>query len=87
MTFEPNGGSGDPDDIAIHHDTVAAFHAVADGAGLRSRGRVEVAAIVYTAIRRSFFLRMRDEMDALAWIRAKSPGSKKVGAAAGPTNR
>ena len=32
VTFEPNGGYGHPDHIAIHKHTVAAFHAAADPA-------------------------------------------------------
>ena len=66
ITFEPNGGYGHPDHIAIHHHTVAAFHAAADGALYPEQGPAwQAPRLFYTAIPRSFFLRMRDEMAAL----------------------
>ena len=66
ITFEPNGGYGHPDHIAIHHHTVAAFHAAADGARYPEQGPAwQAPRLFYTAIPRSFFLRMRDEMAAL----------------------
>ena len=66
ITFEPNGGYGHPDHIAIHHHTVAAFHAAADAARYPEQGPAwQAPRLFYTAIPRSFFLRMRDEMAAL----------------------
>ena len=66
ITFEPNGGYGHPDHIAIHHHTVAAFHAAADGDLYPDQGPAwQAARLFYTAIPRSFFLQMRDELAAL----------------------
>jgi N-acetyl-1-D-myo-inositol-2-amino-2-deoxy-alpha-D-glucopyranoside deacetylase len=66
ITFEPNGGYGHPDHIAIHRHTVAAFHAAADPARYPEQGPAwEAARLFYTAIPRSFFLRMRDELAAM----------------------
>ena len=66
VTFEPNGGYGHPDHIAIHRHTVAAFHAAADPSRYPEQGLAwQADRLFYTAIPRSFFLRMRDEMTAL----------------------
>jgi N-acetyl-1-D-myo-inositol-2-amino-2-deoxy-alpha-D-glucopyranoside deacetylase len=66
ITFEPNGGYGHPDHIAIHHHTVAAFHAAADAALYPDQGPAwQTARLFYTAFPRSFFLQMRDELAAL----------------------
>lgn len=66
MTFEPNGGYGHPDHIAIHHHTVSAFHAAADAGKYPELGTAWSAArLYYTAIPRSFFRRMVEEMRAL----------------------
>jgi N-acetyl-1-D-myo-inositol-2-amino-2-deoxy-alpha-D-glucopyranoside deacetylase len=66
VTFEPNGGYGHPDHIAIHRHTVAAFHAAADPARYPGQGPAwQPARLFYTAIPRSFFLRMRDELAAM----------------------
>jgi LmbE family N-acetylglucosaminyl deacetylase len=66
ITFEPNGGYGHPDHIAIHRHTVAAFHAAADPSRYPDQGPAwQADRLFYTAIPRSFFLRMRDEMAAL----------------------
>ena len=66
VTFEPNGGYGHPDHIAIHRHTVAAFHAAADAALYPDQGPAwQAARLFYTAIPRSFFLQMRDELAAL----------------------
>jgi N-acetyl-1-D-myo-inositol-2-amino-2-deoxy-alpha-D-glucopyranoside deacetylase len=66
VTFEPNGGYGHPDHIAIHQHTVAAFHAAADPAQYPELGASwQAARLYYTAIPRSFFRRMVDEMQAL----------------------
>ncbi len=66
VTFEPNGGYGHPDHIAIHRHTVAAFHAAADPARYEELGPAwQAGRLFFTAIPRSFFRRMRDEMVAL----------------------
>ena len=66
VTFEPTGGYGHPDHIAVHRHAVAAFHAAADPSEAPGRGEVwQPERLFYTAIPRSFFRRMRSEMDAL----------------------
>jgi len=66
VTFEPNGGYGHPDHIAIHRHAVAAFRAAADSSLYADQGLAwQAARLYYTAIPRSFFLRMRDELAAL----------------------
>lgn len=66
VTFEPNGGYGHPDHIAIHKHTAAAFHEAADPEMCPELGAAwQAARFFYTAIPRSFFLRMVDEMKAL----------------------
>ncbi len=66
VTFEPNGGYGHPDHIAIHRHTVAAFHAAADPARYPKQGPAwQASRLFYTAIPRSFFRGMRDEMAAI----------------------
>ena len=66
VTFEPNGGYGHPDHIAIHRHTVAAFHAAADPSRYPDQGPAwQAERLFYTAIPRAFFRRMRDEMAAL----------------------
>ncbi len=66
VTFEPGGGYGHPDHIAIHRHTVTAFHAAADPERYPELGAPwQAARLYYTAIPRSFFRRMADEMKAL----------------------
>jgi LmbE family N-acetylglucosaminyl deacetylase len=65
-TFEPYGGYGHPDHIAIHHHTVAAFHAASDPQRYPELGPAwQTSRLFYTAIPRSFFLEMRRQMQAL----------------------
>lgn len=65
-TFEPNGGYGHPDHIAIHRHTVAAFHAAAQPNFRPELGRPwQAARLFYTAIPRSFFIEMRQQLEAL----------------------
>jgi N-acetyl-1-D-myo-inositol-2-amino-2-deoxy-alpha-D-glucopyranoside deacetylase len=62
-TFEPNGGYGHPDHIAIHKHTVEAFHAAADENQYPEHGPAwQAARLFYTAIPRSFFMEMRRQM-------------------------
>ena len=66
VTFEPNGGYGHPDHIAIHRHTVAAFHAAGDPARYPNQGAPwQPERLFYTAIPRSFFREMRDRLKAL----------------------
>lgn len=66
ITFEPNGGYGHPDHIAIHKHTVAAFHAAADPAQYPGLGPAwQATRLFYTAIPRSFFIQMRQQLVAL----------------------
>jgi N-acetyl-1-D-myo-inositol-2-amino-2-deoxy-alpha-D-glucopyranoside deacetylase len=66
VTFEPNGGYGHPDHIAIHRHSAAAFHAAADPARYPDQGPVwRATRLFYTAIPRSFFLEMRDRLAVL----------------------
>lgn len=66
ITFEPNGGYGHPDHIAAHRHTVAAFHAAADPARYPEQGDAwQASNLFYTAIPRSFFLEMRDQLEAM----------------------
>jgi LmbE family N-acetylglucosaminyl deacetylase len=66
VTFEPNGGYGHPDHIAIHNHTVAAFHAAADANQYPQHGPAwQPARLFYTAIPRSFFQDMRRQMEEL----------------------
>lgn len=65
VTFEPFGGYGHPDHIAIHRHTVAAFHAAADPAQYPEFGEAwQARRLYYTAIPRSFFITMRDQLAA-----------------------
>ncbi len=66
ITFEPNGGYGHPDHIAIHKHTVAAFHAAADGQRYPELGPAwQASRLYYTAIPHSFFRHMLEELKAL----------------------
>jgi N-acetyl-1-D-myo-inositol-2-amino-2-deoxy-alpha-D-glucopyranoside deacetylase len=65
-TFEPNGGYGHPDHIAIHRHTVAAFHAAAQPDFRPDLGHPwQASRLFYTAIPRSFFIEMRRQLEAL----------------------
>ncbi len=66
LTFEPNGGYGHPDHIAIHNHTVSAFHKAAQedyGVELGEAWRAD--RLIYTAIPKSFFVDMRSRLRAL----------------------
>jgi len=63
VTFEPHGGYGHPDHIAIHNHTVAAFHAAADSNSHPNLGPAwQAKRLFYSAIPRSFFRRMIDKL-------------------------
>lgn len=66
VTFEPNGGYGHPDHLAIHRHTVAAFHAAANPRGNPELGPAwQAQRLFYSAIPRSFFREMLNRMKAL----------------------
>jgi len=63
LTFEPNGGYGHPDHITIHRRTVAAFYAAADPQQYPEIGPTwQAKGLFYTAIPRSFFNEMRQQL-------------------------
>lgn len=65
LTFDPNGGYGHPDHIAIHHHTVAAFHAATDAARYPEQGAPwQPARLLYTVIPRASWREMRDQLKA-----------------------
>ncbi len=66
VTFEPNGGYGHPDHKAIHRHTVTAFHSAADPQFAPELGTPwQAQRLFYTSIPRSFFLKMRQQLEAL----------------------
>jgi N-acetyl-1-D-myo-inositol-2-amino-2-deoxy-alpha-D-glucopyranoside deacetylase len=66
LTFEPHGGYGHPDHMAVHRHTLAAFHAAADPARYPEQGEVwQARHLFYTAIPRSFFVDMRHRLEAI----------------------
>jgi LmbE family N-acetylglucosaminyl deacetylase len=66
VTFEPNGGYGHPDHIAIHRHTVAAFQAAGNPDQYPELGDAwQAKRLFYTAIPRSFFEAMRAQMEEL----------------------
>jgi LmbE family N-acetylglucosaminyl deacetylase len=66
LTFEPNGGYGHPDHIAIHHHTVSAFHKAAqEDYGVELGEAWHTDRLIYTAIPKSFFVDMRSRLLAL----------------------
>jgi LmbE family N-acetylglucosaminyl deacetylase len=63
VTFEPNGGYGHPDHIAIHQHTVSAFHAAADPYFAPQLGFAwQAQRLFYTALPRSFFTALRESL-------------------------
>jgi len=63
VTFEPNGGYGHPDHLAIHRHTVRAFHLAADPGAYRELGPAwQATRLFYTAIPHQFFLQLREGM-------------------------
>ena len=66
ITFEPFGGYGHPDHIAIHNHTVAAFKIAADPGEYQGLGEPwQAERLFYTVIPRAFFERMRQEIEKL----------------------
>ncbi len=65
LTFEPFGGYGHPDHIAIHHHTRAAFAAAANPAYLPDLGGPwKTARLFYPIVRAAFFMAMKERMAA-----------------------
>lgn len=63
ITFDPTGGYGHPDHLAIHRHTVAAFHAAADAMQFPSLGTPHQAArLFFAAVTKSFFQQWREAM-------------------------
>ena len=63
ITFDPSGGYGHPDHIAIHHHTVSAFEAAADGSMYPGRGEPWSASrLFYTVFTRGTFANMRERL-------------------------
>ena len=63
MTFEPNGGYGHPDHIAVHRHASRAFLEAGDPDAYPDQGRAwRPGRLFYTAIPRSFFDEMRKLM-------------------------
>jgi LmbE family N-acetylglucosaminyl deacetylase len=66
ITFEPNGGYGHPDHIAIHHHTVAAFQAASDPTQYPDQGPLwQPARLIYSVIPGFIFQNMRAKMQEL----------------------
>jgi N-acetyl-1-D-myo-inositol-2-amino-2-deoxy-alpha-D-glucopyranoside deacetylase len=65
ITFDPKGGYGHPDHIAIHNWTVAAVRAAADGAEYAGMGELwQVPRFYYAVVPRSFFQNMQEMLAA-----------------------
>jgi LmbE family N-acetylglucosaminyl deacetylase len=63
VTFDPTGGYGHPDHIAIHKHTVAAFHAAADPAYALTLGEAwQAQRLFYPAFRREMFNELREQL-------------------------
>ena len=63
VTFEPNGGYGHPDHIAIHRHTLASFQDAADATLLPELGPTwQAQRLFYTALPRSFFVTLRESL-------------------------
>jgi LmbE family N-acetylglucosaminyl deacetylase len=66
ITFDPKGGYGHPDHIAIHRHTVAAFHAARDPNRYPKAGPpFDARRLFYRAMSRSMVETIRSQMEAL----------------------
>jgi LmbE family N-acetylglucosaminyl deacetylase len=80
ITFDPSGGYGHPDHIAIHQRTVAAFHAAGDAAQYPEQGEPwQPGRLLYAVLPKSLFTRMHDlmvaaGMDTSDWDRFAEEG-------------
>jgi LmbE family N-acetylglucosaminyl deacetylase len=63
VTFDPTGGYGHPDHIAIHRHAVAAFHAASDPAFSPHLGPAwQARRLFYPALNRDIFTALRDQL-------------------------
>jgi LmbE family N-acetylglucosaminyl deacetylase len=63
LTFDPHGGYGHPDHIAIHHHTIAAFHAAADPTYALEQGAAwQPTRLYYVTLPRGFFEEFRQQL-------------------------
>jgi LmbE family N-acetylglucosaminyl deacetylase len=63
ITFDPTGGYGHPDHIAIHKHTVAAFHAAADASYAPHLGEPwQAQRLLYPTFRQEMFIKLRDQL-------------------------
>lgn len=61
VTFDPKGGYGHPDHVAIHQHAVAAFHAAADPARFPDAGEAwQTPRLFYRALSQATLEKMRD---------------------------
>jgi LmbE family N-acetylglucosaminyl deacetylase len=66
VTFDPTGGYGHPDHIAIHRHTVAAIQAAANSEYAPELGQIwQIRRLCYVAIPRAGFRAMRDALEAI----------------------
>lgn len=66
VTFDPNGGYGHPDHIAVHHHTVAAFHDAADPNRFHDIGAPwQPSRLFYTVFTRAMFNDVRARLEGL----------------------
>ena len=65
ITFDPTGGYGHPDHIAIHHHTIAAFHAAADETQYPEAGEPwQAQRLFYMTFPGEFWKTLRDQLAA-----------------------
>ena len=63
ITFDPSGGYGHPDHIAIHHHTMAAFQAAGNATRYPEQGEAwQADRLLYAVLPHSLFARMRELM-------------------------
>ena len=63
ITFDPSGGYGHPDHVAIHHHTVEAFAAASDASRFTDRGEPwSPSRLFYTVFTKGMFLAMRERL-------------------------
>ena len=88
ITFEPNGGYGHPDHIAIHRHTVAAFHAAADPSRYPEQGQPGRPTGSFTRrFRAPFSCGCEMRWLRSGWIPVGSTGSKRAEPEAGPDDQ
>ena len=64
VTFDPSGGYGHPDHVAVHNHTLKAFHAARDGGRYPEEGEPwQPSRLAYTVFTRSMFDRFRAKLE------------------------